>query len=643
MDTDHSPPNAEITALRGLNFYNYINHDWQEHAKIMPYDSSFSVSDEIETRVENSLFEIIDKLVKDSPSDPFTQLVKSIIVHKYQVNNIYDIQRLSSMFECVNNTEAVARVIGQLNRIQSNAPVSFVVANDRYIPNKRCVYIYEPKLGLPEKHQYKKGVDNEAITSYTRVLKMIGEILNLESLESAVTIEASILPYLSAENDREDIAFSYHPHTIAELTHEYSHIPWNTMMIAWGLSAEAAVSATYIITNKNYIRALNRMFKHYSMSTWRVWMRAQMFIHFMKYLPPPFDDLHFNLWGKQLQGTTQKIPQRFLMLNILKENIPHNLGYAYVDNAVSNKLKKTAITLVESLRVATVKRIQGLKWMTKPTKVRAIEKCRAMIFQVAYPDKWVFELDHVPIDESRLITNLWNLSKFDTDQMLGRLTAGKINEKENWEDGVFEVNAYYYSDKNMMVIPAGILQSPFFDVHRSKAWNLGGIGAAIGHEITHGFDDDGRLYDKSGVMKDWWTKEDAETYKHVTQSLVNLFNKATYMGGKVNGQLTLSENIADLGGVSIALEALEMEFQKGRYNDAAKKKAYEEFFTSYAVSWRNKDRKKKAEQSLLLDKHAPAILRVNLIVPQFDEFYIAFDIGKSDPGYIAPEDRIKLW
>jgi putative endopeptidase len=194
-----------------------------------------------------------------------------------------------------------------------------------------------------------------------------------------------------------------------------------------------------------------------------------------------------------------------------------------------------------------------------------------------------------------------------------------------------------------MVIPAGILQSPFFDLKRSEAWNLGGIGAAIGHEITHGFDDDGRLYDKNGVMKDWWSETDAAKYKEMSQDLVDLFNKATYMGGNVDGEMTLCENIADLGGVAIALEALEMEFDAGKYTDAAKKNAYKEFFTSYAVSWRNKDRAKKAEQSLLLDKHAPAPLRVNLIVRQFAEFYAAFDIGESDPGYIPVADRIQVW
>jgi putative endopeptidase len=638
-----NPPNAAIAASRGLDFYTYINHTWQDSVKIKSYDSSVSVSDEIETRVENSLFDIIDRLVKTKPNDKISLLAKSIITPRYQVNGVYDIQRLLGLFECMTTPKDVGHMIGKLNRIQSNAPISFVVANDRYIPNKRCVYIYEPKLGLPEKQQYKKGVDPKAIASYTRVLKFMGNLLHVENLELAVELERDLLPYLSKENDREDVAFSYQPSTLAELSRLYSNIPWKAIMIAWGLTPSMASSATYIITNTTYVSELAHMFRQYSMAQWRIWMRAQTLVHFMKYLPPPFDELHFQLWGKQLQGTTEKIPQRFLLLNVLKENIPHNLGYAYVKNAVSSKLKPTATKLIENLRDATIVRIRDLRWMTEETKLRAIEKSKAMIFQIAYPDKWEFELNDVPIDETHMLINLWNLTKYDTTQMLKHLKRGKIDEKENWEDGVFEVNAYYYSDKNMMVIPAGILQPPFFDLKRSEAWNLGGIGAAIGHEITHGFDDDGRLYDKNGVMKDWWSQADADKYKEMSQDLVDLFNKETYMGGKVDGEMTLSENIADLGGVAIALEALEMEFAKGGYTAATKKNAYKEFFTSYAVSWRNKDRTKKAEQSLLLDKHAPAPLRVNLIVRQFAEFYAAFDIGVSDPGYIPVADRIQVW
>lgn len=651
-DTRHKPSDADFSALRGsfepqsgqgLDFYSYINHNWQAKAYIEPYESTFSVSDEIEDRVEKQLFAIVKQLQRRHPHDPMSQFVHSIMDPSVQHTTLADIRHISNMFDCMSSTENVGAMIGVLNRIQANSPLTFVVANDRYTVDKRCVYIYEPKLGLPEKHFYRKN-DTNILMTYTNMLKKVGELFNIESLDAAVPLEVEIVKYLSPEDDRENVAFSYHPQSLHDLENNYSHIPWRIMVHRWGIPKDLAGHATYIITNRRYIDRLNHMFRTYTMNTWKTWMRAQLFVQFMKYLPAPFNDMYFQLYGANLQGTKEKLPQKFMMMKILKEHCQQSLGQLYVKHAVSHKLKGTANKLVRRLQTATMKRIEELSWMTKPTKHKAIEKCKAMIFQIAYPDTWKPELTHTTIYEQHMLMNIWNLSQYDTDKMITDLRHGHINEKNNWEDGVFEVNAYYYSDKNMMVVPAGILNAPFFDLERSDAWNLGGIGAAIGHEITHGFDDDGRMYDKSGVMKNWWSDKDVETYTHVTKELVHLFNSATYMGGKVNGQLTLSENIADLGGVAIALEALEDTFKENTAHDLAKrKKALQEFFTSYAVSWRNKDRPKKARQSLILDRHAPAPIRVNLIVRQFAEFYEAFDIGEHDPGYIPPNERIQLW
>jgi putative endopeptidase len=646
--THLNPSEAERSALRGLDFYTFINYDWQKTAYIEPFESTFSVSDEIENRVETTLFQILRQLGQTHPHAPMSRFVQSILKDSTAQNDMADIQHISNMFDCLRTPEDVGKMIGALNRIECNAPLSFVVANDRYKVDKRCVYIYEPKLGLPEKHFYRKGDTTEhkekILLAYTNLLKNLGAAMNVENLERAVSLEVDIVKHLSPENDRENIAFTYRPQSLSELEEQYTAIPWRSMMEAWGVPSSMAGHVTYIVTNRGFTEELNRLFRSYPMETWGTWMRAQLFLQFMKYLQPPFDTMYFQLFGAELQGVQQKMPKNHLMLNILKEHCPQSLGREYVKRAVSDQLKPAAIHLVKRIQGATLKRIAKLDWMTTPTKQKAAEKCKAMLFQVAFPKEWHLELPKTIIDENRMLRNIWNLSTLDTDMMMQHLRSYKINEEENWEDGVFEVNAYYYSDKNMMVVPAGILQTPFYDLKKSDAWNLGGIGAAIGHEITHGFDDDGRMYDKSGVMKNWWSDTDLEKYVAVTKDLVKLFNKETYMGGKVNGQLTLSENIADLGGVAIALEALEETFMENKAHDRGKrKKALQEFFTSYAVSWRNKDRPKKARQSLILDRHAPAPIRVNLIVRQFAEFYEAFDVTEKDPGYIPVDQRIQLW
>ena len=387
--------------------------------------------------------------------------------------------------------------------------------------------------------------------------------------------------------------------------------------------------------------ALNTMFKKTTLETWKTWMRAMTILSFIEYLPPPYDDLHFDLYGKALRGNSEKIPQKYLMLRALQTFTPQDLGRIFVKMGVENGTKARATRMVKQLKEATIDRLRALEWMDKSTKTRAIHKVESMLFQVAFPDAWSPETETMDILPDRALLNILTLSTKDTDKMIADLHANKCKKsEESWSDGAFEVNAYYYPEGNMMVVPAGILRPPFFDLSRSNAWNLGGIGAAIGHEITHGFDEDGRFYDATGNYKNWWTDNDSRTFTKLTRALIDLFDGQEYMGGKVNGKLTLSENLADLGGIAIALQALSESLPK---DNAGRKKAYKEFFTSYAVSWRNKDRAKKAKQSLLLDRHAPAPLRVNLIVKQFEEFYIAFDIKPEDSGYIPPELRIKLW
>jgi putative endopeptidase len=465
--------------------------------------------------------------------------------------------------------------------------------------------------------------------------------MNIESLESAIPIESTIIQYLSEGNDLNNLEYSYNPVNYKQLVKKYKHIDWAAMFTAWGATPAVYEHATYIITNTRYMSALNTMFKTFTFDTWRIWMRAMTVLSFIEYLPPPYDDLHFDLYGKALKGNTEKLPQKYLALKVLQTYMPHDLGCLFVKMNVEKGTKVRAMKLVERLKRATLARLRALDWMEESTKHAALQKVQKMKFQVAFPDVWESESEGLTLQRDRPLLNIIHLATKDSTAMLEDLRKNHCGKSaDRWDDGTFEVNAYYYPEGNMMVVPAGILRPPFFDLHKSDAWNLGGIGAAIGHEITHGFDEEGRMYDADGNYADWWKTADTRTYAKLTKALVKLFDGQVYMGGHVNGKLTLSENLADLGGVAIALEALRDDLPA---SEAARKKAYAEFFTSYAVSWRNKDRPRKAKQSLLLDRHAPAPYRVNLIVRQFQEFYDAFDIPSTDPHYIPPELRIKLW
>lgn len=631
------------TRFHPANFYKHINNKWQSHVHIPPFHGNYGVSEEIEDDVRNHLLKLIEYLRDKHPRHAVSKLASSFLHTPSQHNSLFDLQRLLSRFECMNTPESIGENIGFMNKIQVRSPISIVISNDIYKSSEGRVFLYEPQLGLPEKQFYRKDASPKTVLpKYSKLLSTVGKLMNIESLESTIAIEQRILSSLSTYDERENLKFSYNPHTISELRAQYPAIPWNAIFSRWGLPESSLENTVFIITNKRYFSMLNKKFLQIPLEDWRTWMRSMVILSFLEYMPPPFDDLDFELYNKALDGNTQKLPQKYLTLKVLQKFAKQDLGKIFVENIVPKGTKSYARALIKDLIQSTVDRLNNIKWMKPETKQKAIQKVRQMKFQVAYPEQWHSETKGLPITEDRPLQNIIMLSSKDTEQMIHELKTNKIAKtEEKWDDGVFEVNAYYYSEGNMMVIPAGILQTPFFDLKRSLAWNYGGIGSAIGHEITHGFDVDGRMYDLKGDYNNWWTEEDSKQYTIITKALVKLFDGQEYMGGEVDGKLTLSENMADLGGLSIALHALQTKMKSKTEKD--KKEAYRDFFTSYAVSWRNKDRQAKAKHSLSQDEHAPPPLRVNLIVRQFEEFYIAFDIKPDDPDYIALKDRIVMW
>lgn len=627
----------------GKDFYSHINQQWQRRVHMPTFASAFGISEEVEERVRGDLMNSIHHLLKIQPTNPLALLAKSVLHTQSQSNNVRDVRHLLHSFNCIRNNEDICIQIGRLNRMQLRSPLTFTVAADTFNSSICAVHIYEPVVGLPAKHHYTDGVRNHIIVQYANVLKKAGEILEVKELESAISLERSLLPYLSSGDSLRNPSESYIPKKLTELEKEYPHISWVSMFLAWGMTEKVIRQTTFVLTNESYMQALNRMFETFDLQSWRIWLWSSVVLTLIEYLPPPFDDLHYELFGKRLRGNSEKMPQKYLMLRVLQTFAGQTLGKLFVEEHVSPKIKQEALEIIKELQKATLNRVQQIGWMQQQTKGIALEKIKAMRFQVAYPRVWFQEFAGLTMDGERMIHNILALSERDTDKMIRDIGEGCGKSVELWDDGTFDVNAYYYPDKNMLTIPSGMLRPPFFDLKRSMAWNYGGVGCAIGHEITHGFDEDGKNYDLHGSYKDWWSSKDNQAYQKMTHGLIELYDGEEYAGGKVNGHLTLSENIADLGGMAIALDALNTLLSKRKASDSEKRHAYHDFFASYAISWRNKERPRKAKQSLYLDVHAPAPLRVNLITRQFAEFYIAFDITEKDPGWIPPEERIQLW
>jgi putative endopeptidase len=627
------------------DFYGYVNHVWEHQTPIPPYAHTIGVSEEIEEVVKKQLIHAITVVQHKDPNHRLSVVANSLLHARAQHHSIEAMKSLFTKFISTKTVEELGDHIGYLNRVQSHAPLSFVISSDSNDSKQCIVFVYEPELALPEKHLYTGHTDRDVQARHAlhRLLEESQRHLSLPkafAFSSAFALEKGLLPHLSKVEDRKDITFYYNPVTYADLESTYPALPWRAMLTGLGCSSEVFERARYIVTNDGWVRHLQAMLRTTPLSMWGSWMSSQLLTTFIEYMPAPFKDYHYDLYGKILRGSKSPLPPSHVMLKAFQTYAPQSLSRVFVDTVLAKGTKEEATKLVHSLKAATKARIDGLEWMSADTKAEAQKKLEAMRFQVAYPEKWESELDRTHLHPEHPLQNILSLAETDTKSMIEDLTKGNCGKLEGeWEEGAFEVNAYYYPDGNMMAIPAGILQPPFFDLKKSRAWNLGGIGAAIGHEITHGFDDDGRKYDSEGNFRSWWQPSDAETFTHMSHEVEALYEGVKTPHGHVNGKHTLSENLADLGGVAIALEALQTEMASASPEEL--KRAYKEFFISYAVSWRTKQQPEKAKQALLLDRHAPASLRVNLIVKQFAEFFEAF----GDPSHEAaePKKRIVFW
>jgi predicted metalloendopeptidase len=630
-----TPLSPHISPLR--DFYGYVDSVWDRRTQIPSYAHTIGVSEEIEEAIKRELIDALHNVQVKTPHLPLSLFVKSLMDADAQHRCIETLQTMSAQFAAIKTPDDLGTAIGQLNRIQCHAPLSFVVSSDSNDSRRCMVFVYEPELALPEKHLYTGHAhqDTAARTALDRLFAEGGRQIGCPGLADTVGLERGLLSHLTPVEDRKDITFLYNPVSYTHLESTYPKIPWKSMLTTLGCSAHVLASARFIITNEKWLHHFQTLLRTLSYPQWAAWMTSQLVATFAEYLPSPLRDLQHELYGHLLRGNKEPLPKAHRMLKAFQTFAPQALSRIFVEETLPPGTKQEATKLVESLKDATGRRIQGLAWMSDETKAHALDKLRAMRFQVAYPDVWTSEFDKLRVEPGQPLQTIFALTEADTETMLDDLRRGNCGKSDGeWEEGAFEVNAYYYPDGNMMTIPGGILKPPFFDLKRSRAWNLGGIGAAVGHEITHGFDDDGRKFDAHGNYKSWWQPSDAETYEKMSKEMETLYDKQHTAYGKVNGKHTLSENLADLGGVAIALEALKSDLKGASEKDVLQ--AYREFFISYAVSWRTKQRPEKAKQALLLDRHAPAPLRVNLIVAQFAEFYKAF-------GGTLPPKPIVFW
>lgn len=620
----------------GSNFYGYVNASWIDKADIPEYTYTTGVSEEIEQRIDKQLQKLFQQFVKEKNKkyECITTLYKSALDYRDRSESIELLQDMLQRIQEIDTKEDVGILMGEFTKYNIE---SFLNLYGTYIleNNKKYTYTFgSGSLGIHESYYQKTILDRKKhFQEYKQFVKTLAQLFQMPSLQCIVPFEKVLAKsILSHEEELRKKGSS--------LETTYSAIPWEEFFTAFGIPHWR--QEVFYIESPVWIETLNTLFQDIEIDFWKIYLSYQLILHSLPYLPNPYSYHYYLFFKKQLNGQPERMPVPLFATYVVESWLTPVVNKVYIEHCFPKERKDHVISLMDDLIEGAIEQLKANTWLNKKTIEKAVEKVKRMRHFIAYPHKFSEHFDVPELDEHNLFKNILSLGEWYTQYGLDRL--GKpMPEVDVFNESIFAVNAYYYSESNQMVIPAGTIQEPFFHEKAPMGWNYGGLGCIIAHEMTHAFDDDGKDIDPEGYERTWWTKGDIDAYYEKTKDLIRLFNNQKIVPLKVSGRKTLDENIADIGGMSVALVALHNALQKTCATEKEKKEAYKQFFMAYAVSWRFKDRKQRRFQSLFMDAHASSILRVNLVISQFQEWYDAFNIREKDPLYVPPEKRISIF
>jgi len=620
----------------GDDFDEYINSKWRSTITIPPDKSSYSVSDEVDDALFKDIQSICKAAVKSKiqPAALFGAFYASGMASRAQHNGVETVKQLLNRIDCVRDTDDVIKATVEHMQNGFIATFQIVVSPDEKDTSISRLHLAEGDVPILNLDFYAKP-RSIVMKQYAAYLRKVGKLFDVSGLDTVIHIETTIAKALNADDDHGHPDRRYNRITENELQKAYSNIPWT---ILWKSLGFKHPQRFILLPDPKYFLAIDRLFRILTIDEWRILLKSQIIHSLIRFLPPPFDELHYSFFGRVLHGDTRKKTQERLVIDCIREGIPDILTQQFIIHFGRKRAAaiRTAVTqMFHRIRSCLAEHIDVATWMDRSTKTKALAKVAAMEGKIAYPD-YLKRYAGLILHPQRFVNNIIACNRWGWTRDWARLDKS-INKTE-WFNGAIEVNAYYYPENNTVVIPFGILRPPFYDGRKSLAWNLGGVGCVIGHEICHGFDNEGKEYDAKGNLSKWWSMTDLLHFTRYADKMRNALSAQSHAGGKVDGILTLAEGLADLAGLRIALDALLKTLV--RSDPKERLLALRDFFTSYAVSWRKKERILYAKGILATDVHPPTTVRINLIVSQIPEWYEAFDIQQGDKLFVKATERI---
>jgi len=549
---------------------------------------------------------------------------------------------LFARIDGVKDGASLAAVLADLHRLGAFAGFYFGVEQDDKASTRYAMVLAQGGLGLPDRDYYVKEdpKSKELLAAYRAHVAKVFALAGLDPRDAdrVLARETRLAKASMTRVEQRDPNAIYHAMTPVQLRAAAPGFPADLYLKGLGLPAPDR----FIVRQPAFLAELGRMVRDVPADQWRIYLRWTLLRHAAPGLPAAFEQEAFAFYGTRLQGTTAQHPRWKRVMFAADRGLGEALGKLYVQRAFPASSKTKVREMVENLREALGTRIDHLEWMSAPTKAKARQKLAAMRVKVGYPDAW---RDYALLEVKRqpYVLNLLEARRFEFQRRLAKLE--KPIDRNEWEMTPQTNNAYYSPTMNEIVFPAGILQPPYFDASADDAVNYGNIGATIGHEMTHGFDDEGRQYDADGNLRSWWTAGDEKAYNARAELVVKQFDTFEPLPGlHVNGRLTLGENIADLGGLKIAWDAWKLS-QKGKAQ-VGKIDGFtpeQRFFLGYAETWRTLTREEAARLRVVTDPHSPAKFRVNGPLTNLPEFYEAFGCQDGDPMKRPEKNRPAIW
>lgn len=634
------------------DFYNYVNGGWMKTAVIPADKSSWGSFNELGEKTDENSLTILkniltEKYEKGTEGQKIQDLYATYMdMDKRNADGINPIKGDLAKIDAIKNMKDLQKYLIEAVKEGNDPLFSWSVRGDLKNSKMNAVYLISASLGLGKDYYQKENEDNrKTLEEYTKyvasLLEIIGEKNATEKAQRVVALEKSFAKtYLTNEEGR-DANKRYNPKTMEELAKISKNINLVNYLKGAGVNTDRV-----IIGELKYYENLDKFINPNNLELIKDYLKVHLVSDNTDYLDQRLDDLSFAFYGQYLKGQQVQRPMDKRALNLINGILGEAFGKLYVQKYFSPEAKKEMEVMIDYLKKSYRQHINNLDWMSATTKEKALEKLSKFNVKIAYPDKWEDYSKLVigsPKDGANLYSNLKNIEKWDYEKALEKI--GKPVDKTKWGMSPQTVNAYYSPLNNEIVFPAAILQAPFFDFKADPAVNFGGIGAVIGHEIAHGFDDGGARFDGDGNLNNWWTEEDKKNFEVKVKQLADQFSKYEPVKGNfVNGVFTSGENIADLAGVAIAYDALQMYLKdKGNQELISGYSQNQRFFLSWATIWRTKSTEKYMINQVKTDPHTPGYFRAFAPLTNVDAFYEVFDVKEGDKHYKKPEDRIKIW